>query len=205
MLHSFKLKLFRSASLPKFMMMQYGQGFVHAHMVSTGEGSILLYDSGVLGLCGGSIPLWIILLVGTKNTVNSPQRLQIYWNRGALLLPKAVLPRARLKQIGGVVIFLRENKILATPLENNDQSAFIARLNNISGGGGGAPYGAAMIVMKFGKTQVGKLQLWKLITLEKFNSGNDCFCKSALWETTSLEHSWPLSATIPIHQLPDFL
>ena len=56
--------------------------FAHAHMVSTGEGSILMHDRGVLGLCGGSIPLWIILLVGTKNTVNSPQRLQIYRNRG---------------------------------------------------------------------------------------------------------------------------
>ena len=50
-----------------------------------------------------------------------------------------------------------------------------------------------MIVMKFGKTQVGITA-----TLEKFNSGNDCFCKNALWETTSLEHSWPLSATVHI-------
>ena len=83
-----------------------------------------------------SIPLWIILPVGIMNTVNSPQRLQIYRNRGALLPPKAVLPRARAKQIGGVVIFWRKNKVLATPLENNDQSAFIARLNNISSGGG---------------------------------------------------------------------
>ena len=32
-------------------------------------------------------------------------------------------------------------------------------------------------------------------TLEEFNSGNDRFCKSALWET-SLERSWPLSATV---------
>ena len=55
MLHSFKLKLFRSASLPKFMTMQYGQGFAHAHMVLTGEGSILLHDRGLLGLCGSSI------------------------------------------------------------------------------------------------------------------------------------------------------
>ena len=111
MLHSFKLKLFRSASLPKFMTMQYGQGFAHAHiMVSTGEGSILLHDRGLLGLCGGSIPLWIILLVGMMNTVNSPQRLQIYRNRGALLPPKAVLPRARSKQIGGVVIFCAKTR-----------------------------------------------------------------------------------------------
>ena len=48
---------------------------------------------------------------------------------------------------------------------------------------------------KFGKTHVGKTA----ITLEKFNSGNNCFCKSALWETTSLEHSWPLSATVGTH------
>ena len=95
----------------------------------------------------------------------------MYRNRGALLPPKAVLPRARSKQIGGVVIFLRKNKVLATPLENNDQSAFIARLSRGGGGAGGH-------------------------RTEEFNSGNDCFCKSALWETTSLEHSWPLSATV---------
>ena len=32
---------------------------------------------------------------------------------------------------------LREDKVLATPLENNDQSAFIARINICCGGGGG--------------------------------------------------------------------
>ena len=93
-----------------------------------------------------------------------------------MLPPKAVLPRARVKQIGGVVIFLRENKILATPLENIDQSTFIARLNNISRGGGegggGAPYRAAMIVIKFGKMQVGKTA-----TLETYN-----FRKVQFWK-----------------------
>ena len=69
------------------------------------------------------------------------------------------------------------------------------------GGGGGvtehnSDRGVRSIVTNLGKTQVGKTELWKLITLEKFNSRNDCFCKSALWETTSLEHSWPLSATV---------
>ena len=32
-------------------------------------------------------------------------------------------------------------------------------------------------------------EVGKTATLEKFNSGNDCFCKSAHWETTSLEHN----------------
>ena len=31
--------------------------------------------------------------------------------------------------------------------------------------------------MSLEKRKLGKLQLWKLVTLEKFNSGNDCFCK----------------------------
>ena len=60
---------------------------------------------------------------------------------GRFVIPKNVLLRARSKQIGSVVKYLHENKVLATPLENNDQSAFIARLNISSewgeGGGGG--------------------------------------------------------------------
>ena len=125
----------------------------------------------MLGLCEGSIPLWIILLVGTKNTVNSPQRLQIYRNRG-FVTPKSCFATRSIELNRGRGHFLRENNILATPLENNDQSAFIARLNNISGG---APYGAAMIVMKFGKTQAGKTA-----TLETCNFGKVQFWKRLL-------------------------
>ena len=54
-------------------------------------------------------------------------------------------------------------------------------------------------MIAFVKVHFGKQQVWKLITLEKFNSGNDCLCKSALWETISLERSWPLSATVDMH------
>ena len=39
------------------------------------------------------------------------------------------------------------------------------------------------------RDEVGKTQVGKTATLEKFNSRKDCFCKSALWETTSLEHN----------------
>ena len=42
-------------------------------------------------------------------------------------------------------------------------------------------------MIAFVKVHFGKQHVWKLITLEKFNSGNDCFCKSALWKTTCLE------------------
>ena len=78
---------------------------------------------------------------------------------GRFVIPQTVLPRAQSKQIGGVVKYLRENKVLATPLENNNQSPFIARPNInsecvcvcVCGGGGGGggdgaqfrPYGAS--------------------------------------------------------------
>ena len=68
---------------------------------------------------------------------------------------------------------LREDKVLATPLENNDQSAFIARINICCGGGGGTIIPTVLsILTKFGKTQVGKTA-----TLETYNFGKVQFWK----------------------------
>ena len=82
---------------------------------------------------------------------------------GALLAPNKLFCHAIDRSIEanrGRGQFLRENKVLATPLENNDQSAFIAGPNISSeweGGGGGSTIPTVWsIVTKFGKTQVGK-------------------------------------------------
>ena len=58
-------------------------------------------------------------------------------------------------------------------MENNDQSAFIARLNNISSAQSTLKASITMmIVMKFGKTQVGITA-----TLETYNFGKVQFWK----------------------------
>ena len=96
---------------------------------------------------------------------------------GRFVIPKTVLPRAQSKQIGGVVKYLCENKVLATPLENNDQSAFIARPNISSecvcGGGGMAEHNSDRTEHRdeVGKKaswencNFGKVQFWKRLLL----------------------------------------
>ena len=95
----------------------------------------------------------------------------------------AVLPRARSKQIGGMVKILRENKVLAMPLENTDKSAFITRLSisvGKGGGGGGVGGGRRSSIIPTVRsivTKLGKMQVGKTATLETYNFGKVQFWK----------------------------
>ena len=81
------------------------------------------------------------LIWRAQNSARTSRSPQLCMYVMSVICTKTVLPRAQVKQIGGMVKYLRENKVLATPLENNDQSAFIARSNIISSECGGGGHG----------------------------------------------------------------
>ena len=63
------------------------------------------------------------------------------------------------------------------PLENNDKSAFIARLNISVGRGGGGGRSSIIPTVRSIVTKLGKMQVGKTATLETYNFGKVQFWK----------------------------